>query len=170
MSDEEKNESEESGAAGGGGASWMIVLLIMVLALAAGAGGTFFFLSQSKPPAPMEVAAEVEEEPVEPGVEFQNRLVSLDPFVVNIAGEAYPRFLKLKIELEADSASTKKELEARVPQVRDTTILLLASKRLPEVSEFEGRALLKEDLKMRISALLDGGEVSSVMFTEFVVQ
>lgn len=167
MSDEVENEKNE-GAASGGGTSWMIVLLVMLLALAAGAGGTFFFLSKAPPPA--EVPAEAEVESVDPGVEFQERLVTLEPFVVNLAGEAYPRFLKLKIELEADSAAAKQELDARRPQIRDTTILLLASKRLPEVSEFEGRALLKDDLKARITALLGEGEVTSVMFTEFVVQ
>jgi len=166
MTDEVSSENEGTG--GSGGASWLIVLLVLVLALAAGAGGTFFFLSQT--PATTEAPIEVEAEPVDPGVEFQDRLVSLEPFVVNIAGEAYPRFLKLKIELEADTPSTKKELDARRPQVRDTTILLLASKRLPEVSEFEGRALLKDDLKARITALLGEGKVTSVMFTEFVVQ
>jgi len=166
MTDEVSSENE--GGGGSGGASWLIVLLVLVLALAAGAGGTFFFLSQT--PTPSEAPTEVEAETVDPGVEFQDRLVSLEPFVVNIAGEAYPRFLKLKIELEADTLSTKKELDARRPQVRDTTILLLASKRLPEVSEFEGRALLKDDLKTRITALLGEGKVTSVMFTEFVVQ
>lgn len=166
MTDEVSSENE--GGGGGGGASWLIVLLVLVLALAAGAGGTFFFLSQA--PTPTEAPVEAQSEPVDPGVEFQDRLVSLEPFVVNIAGEAYPRFLKLKIELEADTPATKKELDARRPQVRDTTILLLASKRLPEVSEFEGRALLKDDLKTRITALLGEGKVTSVMFTEFVVQ
>ena len=34
----------------------------------------------------------------------------------------------------------------------------------------EGKALLKDDLRERLNALLDKGEVQSVMFTEFVVQ
>ncbi len=166
MADEVEDKNEGGGS--GGGTSWMIVLLVMILALAAGAGGTFFFLSQTS--TPVEEPVEVVEEPVDPGVAFQERLVSLEPFVVNIAGEAYPRYLKLKIELEADSSTTKQELDARRAQIRDTTILLLASKRLPEVNEFEGRSLLKDDLKSRISSLLTEGQVTSVMFTEFVVQ
>lgn len=164
----EENENEET-PSGGGGASWMIVLLVMVLALAAGAGGAYFMLGPQPQSAP--VATEEEpEEILDPGAEFQSRLVSLEPFVVNVAGEGYPRFLKLKIELETDSKKTAEELDARRPQVRDTTILLLASKRLPEVTEFEGRALLKDDLRDRINSLLGSGSVSSVLFTEFVVQ
>ena len=50
------------------------------------------------------------------------------------------------------------------------TILLLASKRLSELSDFEGKALLKEDLRERVGGLLEFGTVDSVMFTEFVVQ
>jgi len=152
------------------GASWLIVILVMVLALAAGAGGAYFMLGT--PPSEPAVAAEEgePETPLEPGAEFQERLVTLEPFVVNLAGEGFPRFLKLKIALEADSPEARQELEARRPQVRDTTILLLASKRLPEVTEYEGRALLKDDLRERISQILDHGKVTSVLFTEFVVQ
>ena len=65
---------------------------------------------------------------------------------------------------------TLKEIEARVAQVRDTTILLLSSKRLSDITDFEGKALLKDDLRERVNALLDQGQVRSVMFTEFVVQ
>ena len=68
------------------------------------------------------------------------------------------------------SASSLADLEQRVPQVRDMTILLLASKRLSELSDFEGKALLKEDLRERVGSLLAAGTVDSVMFTEFVVQ
>ena len=170
MSEEEKVEGEEAPSSGGG-ASWMIVLLVTVLALAAGAGGAYFMLGpQPAPAAEMEPVAEEEMEPKEPGEDFRERLVTLDPFVVNVAGEAYPRFLKLKIELEADSVDARTELEARKPQVRDTTLLLLASRRLPQLSELEGRALLKDDLRERINELLEEGSVSSVLFTEFVVQ
>jgi flagellar FliL protein len=164
----EETESVEA-PSGGGGASWMIVILVMVLALAAGAGGAYFLLS-SQTSGAEEPTEEEEVVQLDPGAEFQSRLVALEPFVVNVAGDGYPRFLKLKIELEATSTDAKTELEMRVPQVRDTTILLLASKRMPEVTEFEGRALLKDDLRDRINDILGSGAVASVLFTEFVVQ
>jgi flagellar basal body-associated protein FliL len=69
-----------------------------------------------------------------------------------------------------DSLSAREEIEARVSQVRDSTILLLSSKRLSDITDFEGKALLKDDLRERVNALLDQGQVRSVMFTEFVVQ
>ncbi len=51
-----------------------------------------------------------------------------------------------------------------------TTLLLLSSKRLSDVTEFEGRALLKDDLRERINGIVGEGKVASVLFTEFVVQ
>ena len=61
-------------------------------------------------------------------------------------------------------------MEERVTQVRDSAILLLSSKRLSDVSDFEGKALLKDDLQDRVNSLLEIGRVESVLFTEFVVQ
>lgn len=164
MAEETENESPAPV-----GASWLIVVLVMVLALAAGAGGAYFMLGPQTM-APVEPAEAEASESLDSGTDFQARLVTLEPFVVNLAGDGFSRFLKLKIELEADSPEAKRELEARRPQVRDTTILLLASKRFPEITEFEGRALLKDDLRERISHILGEGAVTSVLFTEFVVQ
>lgn len=165
----EEEEAAPQGSAGG--ASWLIVILILVLALAAGAGGTYFFLApQLAASDGMVEEGESAEEQLSPGEAFKQRLVSLEPFVVNVAGEGYPRFLKVKVELEADSTASKEELEARRPQLRDTTILLLASRKLPDITEFEGQALLKDDLRDRINQIVGRGKVASVMFTELVVQ
>ena len=90
--------------------------------------------------------------------------------IYGVGDEGYPRYLKLDLAFELDSPETVAELEQRVPQVRDMTILLLSSKRLTELADFEGKALLKEDLRERVGGLVDGGSVESVMFTEFVVQ
>ena len=62
------------------------------------------------------------------------------------------------------------ELGVRLPQVRDATILLLSSKRLADISDYEGKTLLKDDLRARINATLETGKIEAVLFTEFVVQ
>jgi flagellar basal body-associated protein FliL len=54
--------------------------------------------------------------------------------------------------------------------VRDAMIVLLSSKQLSDITDFEGKALLKEDILERLNDLLDTGSVQSVLFTEFVVQ
>lgn len=155
------------------GKIWLWVCISALLALGVGVGaGVFVF-------APRLVADEpAEAVEVDPAVaqanefesSFEARLVPLEPFVVNVTGEGYPRFLKLKVELEAESPAVVEELGERLAQVRDATILLLSSKRLADVNDYEGKMLLKDDLRARINAILEKGRVAAVLFTEFVVQ
>ena len=90
--------------------------------------------------------------------------------IVNISGDGYARLLKVKVELECESPEVKAEAEARVPQIRDGILTLVSSKRLSEVTSFEGKALLKQDLQDRFNQMLTSGRVESVLLTEFVVQ
>ena len=146
------------------------LVAIAIVALFCGAGGAagVIFLSPAPAAAPAEPAAEEAiEETIAP---FSERVLGLDPFVVNVGDDGYPRYLKLTLAFEVDTPETLADLEQRVPQIRDMTILLLSSKRLTELADFEGKALLKEDLRERVGSLVEGGSVESVMFTEFVVQ
>ncbi len=169
MADEEAEETTEEGGDEKGGKPWMLIILAALVALGLGAGGTFFLLGGKEEPVAAE-AGEADAEPVEPDTEFQERVFSLDPFVVNVTGEGYPRYLKMQVAFEMNTAEGRIEIESRVAQVRDTTILLLSSKRLSDISDFEGKALLKDDLRDRVNSLLKAGRVESVLFTEFVVQ
>ena len=151
----------------------MLIIGAVVLSLAAGAGGAFFLLSGEPEPPPVDdaqaaaAAAELREAE---GEGFKERLYSLEPFVVNVTGDGYSRYLKVKVELEADSPELKVELDARISQVRDAVIVLLSSKKLSDITDFEGKALLKQDIFERVNDILETGELNSVLFTEFVVQ
>lgn len=152
-----------------GGKPWLLIVLAALLSLGAGAGATFFLLG-SGGDATASAPADGNGEAAGPAVPFAERVFELDPFVVNVSGDGYPRYLKLEVAFEMDSLEARQEVETRVAQVRDATILLLSSKRLADVTEFEGKALLKDDLRDRVNALLEAGRVESVLFTEFVVQ
>lgn len=117
---------------------------------------------------PAKKGAQPEEEEGEGG--FAARVLSLDPFVVNLRGTEYARYVKVKIELETEAAEAKAGLEGRKAQIRDAIILLLSSKDLEEISEFEGKALLKEEILQRVNDLAEAEIVRSVLFTEFVIQ
>jgi len=153
-----------------------MIVLAAVVAFGLGAGGVFFFLKSQVGPPPEDPAAiaaaeqAAAEQREAEGSGFKERLYSLEPFVVNVTGDGYSRFLKVKIELEAGSMDLKTELDARLSQVRDALIVLLSSKQLSDITDFEGKALLKEDILQRVNDVLVTGEVKSVLFTEFVVQ
>lgn len=175
---EKDDEATEESSGGGGKGGMVMIIVAALISLGLGAGGAFFFASsQVPPPAPTPQTAESEIAAQEAAakqkartVDFKDRLYGLDPFVVNVTGDGYSRFLKLRVELEADDTDLKEELDARLPQVRDALIVLLSSKQLSDITDFEGKALLKEDILERVNDLLDGGSVRSVLFTEFVVQ
>lgn len=175
--EEAAGETEESTSGGGKGGIIMIVVAALI-SLGLGAGGAFFFASTQVPPAEpspevleaeaaVMAAAEQQKKQTE---DFRDRLYTLEPLVVNVTGDGYNRFLKLKVELEGDDSGLKDELDARLPQVRDALIVLLSSKQLSDITDFEGKALLKEDILERVNDVLETGMVKSVLFTEFVVQ
>ena len=180
--DKEKAEDEKAEGApaeGQGGAKNLVMIVVAaLLSLGIGAGGAFFFAgSQVPPPAPPpqvdEVAmaeARAAEAQKKQTADFKERLYSLEPLVVNVTGDGYNRFLKLRVELETSDSGVKGELDARLPQVRDALIVLLSSKQLSDITDFEGKALLKEDILERVNDVLETGSVRSILFTEFVVQ
>ena len=167
MADETEAKEEKKG-----GGSFLTLLLVAILAIGAGAGGTFALLgSRGAAPPPEEVVPEKPEDSAEQAAEdFRARLYTLEPFVVNVSDEGFQRYLKVKVDLELDDVEARNEIEARTPQVRDTIIVLLTSKRLADVTNFEGKALLKEELLERVNSVLQQARVDNVLFTEFVIQ
>ncbi len=172
MADE---KAVEEGAEEKGGRSNLLVLVLAVVVSMAAGGGAVYFLLGPASAEPAEDAQPTEEAGGEAAQEAQAadlaaRTYSLEPFVVNVQGEAYPRYLKVTIDLQADSPETVAEIESHLSQIRDAVIVLLSSRRLEDITDFEGKAVLKEDLLDRLNALLDRGRIEAVLFSEFVVQ
>jgi len=178
MPDEATEVEETPKSAPGKGGGLVSMLLTAVLAGVFGAVGAVAI--QRSPLGRVPAAAAGTAEPaVEDGApaeasetpeDFQARLLSIEPIVVNIAGSGVGRFLKVTVEVETDSVAARDELQIRLPQVKDSIITLMSSKRIADVADFEGKVLLKDDLRDRLNALLTTGSVESVLLTEFVVQ
>ena len=171
-----KGEAVEA-SSGGGKNGIVMIAAAAIVSLGLGAGGAFFFAGSHAPPPAAPVVSEAEAAEAAKAASqkqasdsYKERLYALEPLVVNVTGDGYNRFLKLRVELEASDVELKSEIEARLPQVRDALIVLLSSKQLSNITDFEGKALLKEDILERVNDLLETGEVKSVLFTEFVVQ
>ncbi len=146
---------------------WLLAFVVGLIGAALGGAGSFVAISRA--PQGTGVASEAVIDSGEKA-SFSERVHSLDPFVVNVSGEAYPRYVKVTLAFEMDSPESKAELEERIAKVRDLTILMLSAKRLSDIENFEGKALLKDDLRERVNGILEKGRVESVLFTEFVVQ
>jgi flagellar protein FliL len=97
-------------------------------------------------------------------------IYDVDPFIVNLADVPESRYLKLTVKLELDRPEVSAELGVRVPQVRDTILILLSSKDVASLRTPQGKFQLRDELTLRVNALLPKGGVRSAYFTEFVVQ
>ncbi len=151
------------------GATWLV--LVAVFALGAAGGFLGGRASALLSPGSAERAGATEAGHVLPSDEtLPDRMLALDPFVVNLVADDAEHYLKVKLELETESAEHKAELARRLPQLRDGVISVLSTRDLAAVTSFEGKTLLKQDIQDRLNGLLPAPAVRSVLFTEFVVQ
>lgn len=182
MSDHEEKEGEE-----GKPAKKSPMMLIIIVAVVLAGGGGYFFMSKSKAKvaAPEEAGdaghgeaapakAEHGEAKGEKGKEGDKGgggvIKPLDTFIVNLADPTRPRYLKITIQLEMDKQETDAEVTAKMPQIRDSLIILLSSKTLDEISTAEGKYQMRDEILARINQFMKKGKVVGAYFTDLVVQ
>jgi flagellar FliL protein len=158
----EEAEVEEA-PKGGGGLKWVIIGVVALVILGGGAGAWFFLSGDAKSEKPKPT----EKEQV---AALAGPIISLAPFIVNLADPKGKRYLKVKVEMELSNQVTEKELRKRMPQVRDQIILSLSSKSYQQVRGVPGKNVLRDELTARTNAILKLGKVKKVYFTDFVVQ
>ncbi len=95
---------------------------------------------------------------------------ALDDFIVNLFHPSEDRFLRIKIEFELEGQDTQKEIEKKLPKIRDSLLMLLSSKSVEEISTLQGKLILKNEIINRINSILNTGHISAVYFTEFIIQ
>ncbi len=157
----------------------LIIILVVGLGLLGGGGFfayKYFLAGDEQPPAeaeaPKKEAAKGEEaKKEEKAPEKPGALLEMDPFIVNLADPSGKRYLKLKLAVDAKDEKIKQELEARMPQIRDSILLLLTSKSYADIAPVAGKIRLRNEiLKIINRALIGVGAVHAVYFSEFVVQ
>ena len=160
-----------------------LLIIVAVAALVAGLGGAFVivkFLGGSNKAAEHaeehkpEVAAKPESHAEAGGkhgsTAVPGAMFDLDPFIVNLADSPEIRYLKLTVKLEVENEAVSAELSARVPQIRDTVLVLLSSKDVNAVRTPQGKFQLRDEITQRVNGLLPKPGIRSAYFTDFVVQ
>ena len=105
-----------------------------------------------------------------PKVASPGAIYDVEPFIVNLADTPEVRYLKLTVKLELESQETSAELASRVPQLRDTILVLLTSKDAASIRTPQGKFLLRDEITQRVNSLLPKPGVRAAYFTDFVVQ
>jgi len=141
----------------------LVLLSLSALVLVGGGvGATAVFRSRGA-----EHAA-AEEKPVEHG------LLSLEPFVVNLADQGGSRFLRASVRLVVDTPERAEQLrkdDVAMTRLRSAIIDVLTEQHADRLVTAEGKASLKKALASHAQGVLSGAAtVSDVLFSEFVVQ
>src|SRR5690606_5077333 len=100
----------------------------------------------------------------------EEKLLQLEGFTVNLAqGDGPRRYLRLDAVLKMSDDAKKEEFEARKPQIRDTIISILNTKRADDLLKREGKDYLKEEIKSSINSYLIDGRVEDVYYISFQI-
>jgi flagellar FliL protein len=100
----------------------------------------------------------------------KENLLTLDSFTVNLAqGEGPRRYVRLDAVLKMSADAKAPEFEARKPQIRDTIISILNTKRAEDLLKKEGKSFLKEEIKASINSFLIDGSVEDIYYISFQI-
>ena len=147
-----------------------ILGFILILLIGAGFFAYITFLAPSK-----DKDAAVQQ-PINPPPEIEKAanlpgpILDLDTFIVNLSGDLGRRYLKTTIKLELSSELLKKEIDLKMPEIRDNMLVLLSSKSYDDIADISGKIRLRTEIISRINNILTSGEIQKVYFTEFVIQ
>lgn len=102
--------------------------------------------------------------------ELTGPMYPLETFYVNLEDKPFGRILKVGMDFELSTRDLKEEIEKRLPQIRESILLVMSNKTSEEVLSPQGKNLLKEEIISRLNALLTTGIIKNVYFKDFVVQ
>ena len=154
---------------------FMIIMMgLLVLLLAAIGGGLFMMWSRVSaldqvvnPPVQEESQEVVKDESEEPTI---GPVIPLDSFIANLADPGGNRFLRATMELELANDDFTKEMEKRLPQIRDCILMILPTRRYQDIQTVEGKTALRTEIIVKLNALLKKEAITNIYFTEFVTQ
>jgi flagellar FliL protein len=135
-------QAEATGAGSGKKKSLLLIIVGAVVVLAAAGGGAWVFLGSGKK---TEHAAEARV-----ALQAPPTFVTLDPFVVNLAGEVQ-HYLQVGIDLKIAGEDVKDQIKAHLPEIRNGVLLLLSSKEVDELSTLEGKNRLRAEIREAVN-------------------
>lgn len=148
-----------------------LIIGVIVFVLLAGAGTTAFFLMKKAPePKEKEDPAKQVQVPELNQPADVGPMVDIEEFIVNIISGDTAHYVKASLTIELTSEEGKLEAEKRMPQMRDSILLLVGNKTFEELQDLQGKKQLKAEITSKINSFMKAGKVKAVYFTNFVVQ
>ncbi|HSW38341.1 MAG TPA: flagellar basal body-associated FliL family protein [Acidobacteriota bacterium] len=144
-----------------------IIIIALILLLAGGLSyGAFRYLSVS---GSGEKTASSEAE--ESGPSKVQTVITLDPFLVNLADPYDARFVKTTFHLGlAELQEKPKTNPVTMSAIRDAIISILSSKTADRILTAEGKESLREEIRSRVNQIEPSLKVVEVYIVDFVIQ
>lgn len=143
----------------------LIIIIAAVALLAGGGGGAWFMMQNKSHDKKEEKHAEPPKAPV---------FLPLETFTVNLQPDPDEKFLQLEATVQVATPEVAEMLKVQMPAIRNRLLMLLTSKTAADVSTSDGKNQLSEEMLAELKKPFVKGEkpqeVSSVLFTSFVVQ
>ena len=141
-------------------------LFVVMLGLTAG-----LFMIWTKLSTANAAATEVTgEDNPQVGIESLGPIFPLETFIVNLADEGGKRYLRITMNLELTQEKFTDQIQQRLPQVRDSILMILPTKRFDDIRTVEGKTLLRNEITAKLNSFIGLDSVANIYFTEFVIQ
>jgi flagellar protein FliL len=98
------------------------------------------------------------------------QVVELQPFIVNLADDSEPRYLRMTVSVGLAESGEVKPDPLFTTKVRNAMLAILTSKRSEEILTVEGKATLRKELLRAAQAAVSEPEVHAIYITDFIVQ
>jgi flagellar FliL protein len=148
----------------------LIILIGVMLVFVLGLGGGLFMMWNKLSAMETQAMSPSDQEASVPVEELLGPIYPLDTFIVNLADKGGKRYLRITIDLELDGKELESEITKRLPQVRDSILTILPTKRFEDISSAKGKTALRDQMLERINGMLARGQITNIYFKEFVVQ
>ncbi|MCB1667002.1 MAG: flagellar basal body-associated FliL family protein [Pseudomonadales bacterium] len=162
-----ENGEEEVAPEAKGGKKKIIILVVAALLI--GAGAAFFLMSGGDDAEPEEVVEKVVVEQDLDPIYFP-----LAPaFVVNYEYDGKVRYVQMELQIMSYHQDVIDKVEANMPAVRNSLIMLFGSQDFDELRTVEGKEKLRAQVKnniQKVVRLKGDAKVDDVFFTAFVMQ
>lgn len=180
MADEDITELDEGTPSSGSSGKNPLLMIVLILNIALMGVVAFFQYSSFVKSKAQLTTSDIEnsansiamEEGMETGEakEEEGILEPLEGFTANLAqGDGPKRYVRLNAVLKFTKSAKPEEIKARKPQIRDTIISILNSKRPGDLLKVEGKNYLKEEIKAAINTFLINGNVIDIFYVSFQI-
>ena len=150
----------------------LLLLIGFLMVLMLGLGGGLFLMWNKLSSINVQANANAAGQPGQEAIleEPLGTIYALDTFIVNLADTGGNRYLRITMDLELGIPELESELDKRLPQVRDSILMILPSKRFEDISPVAGKIALRDEILKTLNGFLAKGEITNIYFKEFVVQ